>query len=114
MCSNGAMGSKIVYFGGHGTGGFFQKHHIYFDDVIVLERESVKWTRPNVSGTSGPTARAYHTMTTVGSQILIFGGYNGKVTFGDAWWLLPDGMRPYFHCRIVVVKILTEVYVCRW
>jgi hypothetical protein len=29
-------------------------------------------------------------MTRIGSRFLLFGGYDGKSTFGDIWWLVPE------------------------
>jgi hypothetical protein len=30
-------------------------------------------------------------MTSIGSRFLLFGGFDGKNTFGDLWWLVPEG-----------------------
>jgi hypothetical protein len=30
-------------------------------------------------------------MTTIGSRYLLFGGFDGKSTFGDLWWLVSEG-----------------------
>lgn len=38
-----------------------------------------------------PPARAYHSLTCMGSRYLMFGGFDGKTTFGDLWWLVPEG-----------------------
>lgn len=37
-----------------------------------------------------PPARAYHTMTRIGPRFLLIGGYDGKTTFGDMWWLVNE------------------------
>lgn len=51
---------------------------------------SAQWKRLPVSS-EAPSARAYHSMTTIGSRHLLFGGFDGKTTFGDLWWLVPEG-----------------------
>jgi len=30
-------------------------------------------------------------MTSIGPRFLLFGGFDGKNTFGDLWWLVPEG-----------------------
>lgn len=39
-----------------------------------------------------PPPRAYHTMTCIGARHLLIGGFDGKLTFGDLWWLVPEGI----------------------
>lgn len=51
---------------------------------------SVQWKRMPTSN-GPPPARAYHSMTCIGSRYLLFGGYDGKTTYGDLWWLVPEG-----------------------
>lgn len=55
----------------------------------VLE-VSAQWKRLPINS-EPPPARAYHSMTSVGSRHLLFGGFDGKTTFGDLWWLVLDG-----------------------
>lgn len=43
------------------------------------------------TGNEPPPARAYHSMTCIGSRYLLFGGFDGKSTFGELWWLVPEG-----------------------
>jgi hypothetical protein len=31
-------------------------------------------------------------MTSIGSRFLLFGGFDGKNTFCDLWWLVPEGI----------------------
>lgn len=78
-----------MLFGGHGTGGWLSRYDIYYNDCIVLDRVSAQWRRLPTSG--DPPARAYHSMTCVGSRYLLFGGFDGKSTYGDLWWLVPEG-----------------------
>ncbi|EFH55951.1 hypothetical protein ARALYDRAFT_902921 [Arabidopsis lyrata subsp. lyrata] len=54
-------GHYLLLFGGHGTGGWLSRYYVYYNDTIILDR-------------------AYHTMT----------GIDGKLTFGDLWWLVPE------------------------
>jgi hypothetical protein len=56
----------------------------------LLNAESVQWKRL-VLNSESPPPRAYHSMTRVGNQFLLIGGYDGKSTFGDFWWLVSEG-----------------------
>ncbi|KAJ7974939.1 Kelch repeat-containing protein [Quillaja saponaria] len=82
-------GHYLLLFGGHGTGGWLSRYDIYYNDCIVLDRVSAQWKRLP-SGNEPPPARAYHSMTSIGSRYLLFGGFDGKSTFGDLWWLVPQ------------------------
>lgn len=82
-------GHYLLLFGGHGTGGWLSRYDIYYNDCIVLDRLSVQWKRLPTSN-DPPPARAYHSMTCIGSRYLLFGGFDGKLTFGDLWWLVPQ------------------------
>ncbi|GAB2229413.1 hypothetical protein Droror1_Dr00023553 [Drosera rotundifolia] len=84
-----SAGHYLLLFGGHGTGGWLSRYDIYYNDCVVLDRVSVQWKRLPTSN-EPPRARAYHTMTSVGSRYLLFGGFDGKSTFGDFWWLVPE------------------------
>ncbi|XP_026414073.1 host cell factor-like [Papaver somniferum] len=82
-------GHNLLLFGGHGTGGWLSRYDVYHNDCIVLDRVSVQWKRLPTSNEL-PLARAYHTMTAIGSRYLLFGGFDGKSTFGELWWLVPE------------------------
>ncbi|RZC83896.1 hypothetical protein C5167_046682 [Papaver somniferum] len=82
-------GHNLLLFGGHGTGGWLSRYDVYHNDCIVLDRVSVQWKRLPTSN-EPPLARAYHTMTAVRSRYLLFGGFDGKSTFGELWWLVPE------------------------
>ncbi|KAF3445193.1 hypothetical protein FNV43_RR14887 [Rhamnella rubrinervis] len=82
-------GLHLLLFGGHGTGGWLSRYDIYYNDCIVLDRVSAQWKRLPTSSES-PPARAYHSLTCIGSRYLLFGGFDGKSTFGDIWWLVPE------------------------
>ncbi|XP_052199311.1 protein GLUTELIN PRECURSOR ACCUMULATION 3 [Diospyros lotus] len=82
-------GHYLLLFGGHGTGGWLSRYDIYHNDCIVLDRVSVQWKRLPTSN-EPPAARAYHSMTCIGSRYLLFGGFDGKTTFGDLWWLVAE------------------------
>ncbi|EYU19793.1 hypothetical protein ABFS82_06G087500 [Erythranthe guttata] len=82
-------GPYLMLFGGHGTGGWLSRYDIYYNDCVVLDRVSVQWTRLPTSN-EPPAARAYHSMNSVGSRYLLFGGFDGKSTYGDLWWLVPE------------------------
>ncbi|KAJ3684023.1 hypothetical protein LUZ61_013187 [Rhynchospora tenuis] len=81
-------GHYLLLFGGHGTGGWLSRYDVYYNDCIVLDRVSVQWKRMNTSN-EPPPPRAYHSMTCIGTRYLLFGGFDGKTTFGDFWWLVP-------------------------
>ncbi|CBI40235.3 unnamed protein product, partial [Vitis vinifera] len=82
-------GHYLLLFGGHGTGGWLSRYDIYYNECIVLDRVSVQWKRLPTSN-EPPPARAYHSMTCIGSRYLLFGGFDGKSTFDDLWWLVPE------------------------
>eukprot|EP00850_Spirogloea_muscicola_P010682 SM000063S20072 [mRNA] locus=s63:645048:649445:- [translate_table: standard] len=84
-----STGSQVVIFGGHSTGGWLTRYDVYYDDAVVLDRATVQWKKLGLSS-KPPEARAYHTLTRIGSRLLLFGGYNGKVASGDLWWLVPE------------------------
>ncbi|KAA8539168.1 hypothetical protein F0562_025860 [Nyssa sinensis] len=82
-------GHYLLLFGGHGTGGWLSRYDIYHNDSVVLDRLSAQWKRLATSS-EPPPARAYHSMTCIGSRYLLFGGFDGKSTYGDLWWLVPE------------------------
>jgi hypothetical protein len=84
-------GSQLLIFGGHGTGGWLTRYDIYHNDSMVLDRATVQWKKLPVSN-EPPPPRAYHTMTRIGPRFLLIGGYDGKSTFGDMWWLVSEGV----------------------
>lgn len=53
---------------------------------------SVQWKRLSTNN-EPPVARAYHSLTCIGSRYLLFGGFDGKATYGDLWWLVPEGIK---------------------
>ncbi|TVU43977.1 hypothetical protein EJB05_03399, partial [Eragrostis curvula] len=81
--------SSLLLFGGHGTGGWLSRYDVYYNECIILDRVSVQWKRLPTSN-EPPPPRAYHSMTSIGSRFLLFGGFDGKNTFGDLWWLVPE------------------------
>lgn len=65
--------------------------HMYLCWLILRSfTVSVQWKRLPTSN-EPPPPRAYHSMTSIGSRFLLFGGFDGKNTFGDLWWLVPEG-----------------------
>eukprot|EP00899_Mesostigma_viride_P008972 jgi/Mesvir1/18076/Mv09382-RA.2 len=89
------LGPRLLFFGGHGTTGWLSRYPIYFNDCTILDRESVTWNKLVPDG-GPPAPRAYHTMAAITCppvvlpRLLLFGGFDGKTSFGDAWWLLAD------------------------
>jgi hypothetical protein len=44
-------------------------------------------------------------MTCIGPRFLLFGGFDGKNTFGDLWWLVPEGIEvSYLGAFICIVQ----------
>lgn len=60
---------------------------------------SAQWKRLP-TGNEPPPARAYHSMVCIGTRHLLFGGFDGKSTFGDLWWLVPEGSNMSFQINI--------------
>ena len=82
-----SAGAKIVVYGGRGDEGWLSRKTIYHKNVSVIDRESVRWVKAN-GISEEPSERAFHSLTLVGSdKLLMFGGYNGKSTYGDMWFL---------------------------
>ena len=57
---------------------------------------TAQWKRLPISNDEPPPPRAYHTMTSIGARHLLIGGFDGKSTFGDLWWLVPEGIKQLF------------------
>ncbi|CAG7874439.1 unnamed protein product [Brassica rapa] len=83
-------GHYLLLFGGHGTGGWLSRYDVYYNDTIILDRVTAQWKRLPISNDEPPPPRAYHTMTSIGARHLLIGGFDGKSTFGDLWWLVPE------------------------
>ncbi|CAN6825089.1 unnamed protein product [Brassica oleracea] len=83
-------GHYLLLFGGHGTGGWLSRYDVYYNDTIILDRVTAQWKRLPISNDEPPPPRAYHTMTSIGARHLLVGGFDGKSTFGDLWWLVPE------------------------
>ena len=81
----GEPGSQLYVFGGQGKEG-------EFNDLWVLDKEralrgaSDEWRFLRPAGAT-PDARQSATLTSVGDQILMFGGRQGEVTFLNDTWL---------------------------
>ncbi|CAN8316638.1 unnamed protein product [Cochlearia groenlandica] len=83
-------GHYLLLFGGHGTGGWLSRYDVYYNDTIILDRVTAQWKRLPISNDEPPPPRAYHSMTSIGARHLLIGGFDGKSTFGDLWWLVPE------------------------
>mmetsp|Transcript_5925 Transcript_5925/g.21224 ORF Transcript_5925/g.21224 Transcript_5925/m.21224 type:complete len:537 (-) Transcript_5925:45-1655(-) len=83
-------GARMVVYGGRGDEGWLNRKAVYHKDVAVIDRESVRWVRSRGEGEE-PSERAFHSLTMVAKgTLLLFGGYNGKSTYGDLWYLDTD------------------------
>ena len=100
-----SAGSVVVVFGGHGATGWLTRTDLYLNDTTLLDRASVQWRKLG-GATQPPPPRAYHTLTRVNDRKLVLvGGFDGKSTFGDLWWLLTDGApAPYRHKQQSVLR----------
>lgn len=76
------IGSKMFVFGGlYGV-------TRYLNDLHVYNGDNNEWNQPSLIGKTKPLPRAWHTANVIGeSQILIFGGTQGRVTFYDDCWV---------------------------
>ncbi|KAE8645964.1 hypothetical protein Csa_023882, partial [Cucumis sativus] len=86
-----SSGHYLLLFGGHGTGGWLSRYDVYHNDCIVLDRVTLSGNALP-TGNEAPSARAYHSMNCIGSRHLLFGGFDGKSTFGDLWWLVTEDL----------------------
>lgn len=103
--------NQVVFFGGHGQAGWLTKYDVYHNDVIVLDRKSVQWSRPSLAADVSPSPRAYHTLTHVGGgRFLLVGGYDGKASLGDVWMLTQDGA----CVTLRLVRLSPSLYVGRF
>ena len=74
-----------------------------FDNILLsCYLVSVQWKHLSTSN-EPPAARAYHSMNCVGSRYLLFGGFDGKSTYGDLWWLVPEGITSFPFMEILVI-----------
>ncbi|CAN6825085.1 unnamed protein product [Brassica oleracea] len=64
--------------------------------LVFGGRVTAQWKRLPISNDEPPPPRAYHTMTSIGARHLLIGGFDGKSTFGDLWWLVPEGIKQLF------------------
>lgn len=69
------VNEKLYLYGG------FDGHEC-FQDLDVLDLETMAWIRPAVSGKK-PKARNAHTMTAVGTKLVLCGGHSGKTHITD-------------------------------
>lgn len=72
---------------------------------LLLHIVSAQWKRLPI-GNEPPPARAYHSMTVIGSRYLLIGGFDGKSTYGDPWWLVPQGIQCLSRCTNLFVFIV--------
>eukprot|EP00743_Colponemidia_sp_Colp-15_P003479 GILK01003757.1.p1 GENE.GILK01003757.1~~GILK01003757.1.p1 ORF type:complete len:615 (+),score=65.01 GILK01003757.1:73-1917(+) len=79
------VGSHLWFFGGNDGSQFF-------NDVHVLDTETLTWLQPIPEG-AAPNVRAGHTATAVKRDMYIFGGGDVKQLFNDLWILHTDTRR---------------------
>jgi len=59
----------------HKNAGVFEYYSL---NPVVLDTETHTWFEPRVALGKGPTPRAYHTTTRIGSELFVFGGSTAK------------------------------------
>uniref|UniRef100_M4CM37 Galactose oxidase/kelch repeat superfamily protein n=1 Tax=Brassica campestris TaxID=3711 RepID=M4CM37_BRACM len=79
---------RLLVFGGRGGGGPIMGDLWALKGLI--DEVTAQWKRLPISNDEPPPPRAYHTMTSIGARHLLIGGFDGKSTFGDLWWLVPE------------------------
>ncbi|CAI5499475.1 unnamed protein product, partial [Closterium sp. Naga37s-1] len=80
--------TQMLVFGGHCQAGWLTRTDTYANDIAYIDRATVHWKQLSTAG-GPPPPRAYHTVTAVGSRFVCVGGFDGKTTFEDVWWLVP-------------------------
>ncbi|KAM7267965.1 hypothetical protein ACFE04_010131 [Oxalis oulophora] len=75
-CNSVNDGRFIYVFGGYG------KDNCQTNQVHVFDTEKHMWSQPLIKGTP-PIPRDSHTCTTVGENLFVFGGTDGKIPLGD-------------------------------
>ncbi|CAI5488916.1 unnamed protein product, partial [Closterium sp. Naga37s-1] len=80
--------TQMLVFGGHCQAGWLTRTDTYANDIAFIDRATVHWKQLAAAG-GPPPPRAYHTVTAVGSRFVCVGGFDGKTTFEDVWWLVP-------------------------
>jgi hypothetical protein len=65
-----AIGSKMYVYGGNST---HEGHYRIYDDLYVLDSETMHWSRPKVTGPA-PGPRVAHKMVAIGNKVYMFGG----------------------------------------
>lgn len=73
--SQEVVGNLVLFFGGRYRSG-------RFNDVNVLDTESMTWHKPAPSG-SEPQPRKTHSTARVGDRIFLFGGHDGNAWLDD-------------------------------
>ncbi|OVA14594.1 Kelch repeat type 1 [Macleaya cordata] len=74
---NSIKGGRLLYvFGGYG------KDNCQTNDVHVFDTARQTWSKPMVKG-NPPSPRDSHSCTTVGNNLFVFGGTDGKVPLKD-------------------------------
>lgn len=72
---------------------------------------TAQWKRLPISN-EPPPPRAYHSMTCIGARHLLVGGFDGKSTFGDIWWLVPEGILFLFLLIFYLQKLVNLLSFC--
>ena len=84
-----SRGRYVVVFGGLDKSSGNARGAL--DDVVVLDVAHDAWFRPEISGATRPSGRAFHSAcATSETEILVSCGRDGRRQFGDAWTLDVD------------------------
>ncbi|KAK9813645.1 hypothetical protein WJX73_001345 [Symbiochloris irregularis] len=95
-----SVGRWALVMGGHTAevSWFRAKTDTFHNDVAIIDRSGgqVRWRDDVIASpapeTQLPPPRELHSLTAFSNgRLLLFGGGNGKIIFGDAWWLDLEG-----------------------
>eukprot|EP01083_Nonionella_stella_P202929 740875_1 len=76
-------GSRIFIFGG----GKDDSGHNSFNDLHILDTDSLTWSSPTTTGPS-PSSRIFHSATLIGRKVYVFGGKNQSGNAHDDVFML--------------------------
>eukprot|EP01121_Diplochlamys_sp_Union-15-3_P019148 TRINITY_DN7140_c0_g1_i1.p1 TRINITY_DN7140_c0_g1~~TRINITY_DN7140_c0_g1_i1.p1 ORF type:complete len:340 (+),score=62.28 TRINITY_DN7140_c0_g1_i1:42-1061(+) len=92
--SSVAINSKVYIFGGFGsaipqiTGDAFTllstTEFVWFNDIYILNTDSMKWETPNITGQI-PSGRCATGMAAIGNEIFVFGGRDKAERINDLY-----------------------------
>eukprot|EP01050_Picozoa_sp_SAG11_P017431 SAG11_NODE_2516_length_3265_cov_3.032533_2_plen_353_part_00 len=106
--ASASIGSVLYTFGGRtgGTTCFDQAGEqvsetetatLLFVDTAVLSAQGDRWQTVG-AGRNGPAARSFHSMTSLGSRLFVFGGCGERGRLNDLWCIDTAASSPAWVC----------------